>query len=81
MGRSRDWRRAQRARIIARTERYMRVVRYFNREYYDQHPEEVRAEVCKRARTRHPCSLSCCGNPRRWFSGQSRLTMQERRAR
>jgi hypothetical protein len=26
------------------------------------------------------CSLSCCGNQRRWTKGQKRLTMQERRA-
>lgn len=27
------------------------------------------------------CSLSCCGNPRRWQKGGERLTMQERRVR
>jgi hypothetical protein len=26
------------------------------------------------------CSLSCCGNQRRWAKGDDRLTMQERRA-
>ena len=25
------------------------------------------------------CSLRCCGNPRRWEKGSSRLTIQERR--
>lgn len=25
------------------------------------------------------CSGPCCGNPRRWFDGAERLTMQERR--
>ena len=26
------------------------------------------------------CSGPCCGNPRRWFKGSERITMQERRA-
>lgn len=25
------------------------------------------------------CSLSCCGNPRKWGKGRERLTVQERR--
>jgi hypothetical protein len=35
--------------------------------------------VRKNATTPHPCSNACCGNPRRWFSGDEALTMQERR--
>lgn len=25
------------------------------------------------------CSSFCCGNPRRWFKGNDKITMQERR--
>lgn len=25
------------------------------------------------------CSWSCCGNPRRWFKGKEKLTIQERK--
>lgn len=31
------------------------------------------------ARTPHMCSGPCCGNPRKWFGGKNKLTMQERR--
>ena len=29
--------------------------------------------------TPHPCSCAMCGNPRRFFKGKDKLTMQERR--
>jgi hypothetical protein len=71
VGRSRDWRRAQRERAIERTYRWMKA--------YGLNTDEAR--VRRRAATPHPCSGACCGNPRRWWSGDGALTMQERRAR
>jgi len=35
--------------------------------------------VGKMAATPHPCSGMCCGNPRRHYKGEGRLTMQEKR--
>jgi hypothetical protein len=31
-------------------------------------------------KTRKPCSCAMCGNPRKYFKGKDKLTMQERRA-
>lgn len=38
------------------------------------------AAVGFNAKTPHVCSGPCCGNPRRWFGGDEKITMQERRA-
>ena len=40
-------------------------------------PAEARARIVRAATTPHPCSGSCCGNPRRWWDGDARLTRQE----
>jgi hypothetical protein len=80
MGRSRDWRRAQRERVIARTTRRMKDSGWFYPRYELWDADEARARICRAATTPHPCSRHCCGNPRRWFDGVERLTMQERRA-
>ena len=36
--------------------------------------------IGKVARTRTPCSLWCCGNPRHWWKTKDALTVQERQA-
>ena len=35
--------------------------------------------VGKRAHTPKACSCHCCGNPRKFFKGKEKITMQERR--
>jgi hypothetical protein len=77
MKRTRDWRRAQRERIIARTERWMRSHGWFTTPYKRWDDEEARRHVRVNARTPHPCSSHCCGNPRKWFGTK---TLQEVRA-
>lgn len=32
-----------------------------------------------RAHSPQMCSCTCCGNPRKWYKGKDRITMQERR--
>jgi hypothetical protein len=57
------------------------------KEHLNQHYRDMRCpcvtEGRRRARFKEQpqlCSRECCGNPRRWFSGNSRFTMQELRA-
>lgn len=70
--RSLSYRRHERQKALARA--YAKAALYLidggNREKW----------VRRAAATPHPCSNFCCGNPRRHFSGDEALTMQERRA-
>lgn len=74
--RDRSWRRSQRDRAIAR------VIRdhYFLRPQYQWDEEQRQIAIRQRAVTPQPCSNYCCGNPRRWFGGFDRITLQEHRA-
>lgn len=75
--RTRAWRRFQRERILEKTFRMLRSNHMLDPRYWVQNDIIVYSR--KRAKTAHPCSKACCGNPRRWCSGQERFTMQERR--
>ena len=66
MARTRDERRALAERIIARSVRHIPWAEWIHHHRF--------------AKTRKPCSCWMCGNPRRFFAGKERLTMQERRA-
>jgi hypothetical protein len=66
--RGRAWRRAQWEAMKARA-----------RSFYGGISDERFVGLA--ATTPHPCSGPCCGNPRRWFGGDERITMQERRAK
>ena len=52
-------------------------VRYYYMYWYDLDDVPTPRQNGINARTKHPCSGACCGNPRRHFG---ELTMQERRA-
>ena len=74
--RTRDWRRYQRTKTIARVEQWL-----YDWEFHTYEPDERRETARERARKRHqqPAQCSCwmCGNPRKWLGER---TMQERRA-
>ncbi len=72
--RDRNWRRAQRDRAIARVDRDHI---HLNSKFLQVSSEDRRAMLCRAAITPHPCSRYCCGNPRRHFDGDSRLSRQE----
>lgn len=75
--RDRNWRRGQRDRAY---ERAIRKNKWLWEEHFWGSDEERHVAARKAARTRKPCSRYCCGNPRRHWDGDSRLTMQEHRA-
>lgn len=64
--RNRNWRRTQRASAIARARIRARLFNIDSEKW-----------VHRSAVTPHPCSGSCCGNPRKWNGD---VTMEERRA-
>jgi hypothetical protein len=68
--RDRQWRRAQRERVIAR------VRAWTSRDNYGWSgtPEELEIHVRRRAVNPQSCSSYCCGNPRKWFGAS---TLQE----
>ena len=53
------------------------VKRWFDADQMSKHRHD--RAVGKALATPHPCSCECCGNPRRWFTGDEKLTIQERR--
>lgn len=72
--RDRSWRRYQRELAI---ERVAKNHTWLQPEYFWGSEEERHAAICSAATTPHPCSNYCCGNPRKWFDGEARLTRQE----
>jgi hypothetical protein len=58
-----------------------RVKRHIRDTWFMSDPELVHNKkfIGKLANTPHPCSGSCCGNPRRHYKGKDGLTIQERR--
>lgn len=75
--RDRSWRRAQRERAIARVTRNHK---WLQPPFFYGSEEERHEAICRAARTPKPCSRYCCGNPRKWFDGSERLTLQEYKA-
>lgn len=76
--RSRDWRRAQRERAIARAERWMRSYGMFDPRFYRWEDSERNKRVRQNATTPHPCSGHCCGNPRRHTGEETRQEVVSR---
>lgn len=78
--RDRNWRRGQRERIWARAKKRIleRDARWDNG-WWEDHPEDLAAAIGREARTPHPCSRYCCGNPRHHWNGFEKFTMQEHR--
>lgn len=70
--RDRQWRRVQRERVIARTEKWLKSndwCSFLNK-------EEFVKRVRKTAVTPHACSSHCCGNPRKWFGERTRQELK-----
>lgn len=74
--RDRSWRRSQREVAIARAKRDM----LSWDSWYRDDPEGFEVAARRNARTPHPCSRLCCGNPRKWCDGFERLPLAEHRA-
>lgn len=74
--RTKDYRRHQEYRAVARVEGWMRTTNYWGGPS-EIEIEEVRSRAKKRASHPQCCSLSCCGNPRKWWKT---VTRQEERA-
>jgi hypothetical protein len=80
--RDRSWRRGRRELTVARARKRIldRDSRFGGVNWWDDHMDDLAAAAGRAARTPHPCSRYCCGNPRRHWAGFERLTMQEHRA-
>lgn len=81
MRRSEAFRRAQEDRKRAK---YRKVLRTENTKYIiHETPQQIEKRVAKMAITPHPNKCQCCCNPRHstWYSGETRLTLQERRSK
>ena len=76
--RDRSWRRYQRTLAIDRARRHMRDNGFFYHSHSCWTEYDAELAIRKNAITPQPCSLYCCGNPRKWF-GQE--THQEQIAR
>ena len=77
--RDRSWRRGRRELAIARARKRIldRDFRFGGVNWWDDHMNDLAAAAGREARTPHPCSRYCCGNPRRHFDGSERYTRQE----
>ena len=75
-------RRQAEQRVKAKVKRIVRETWYHNPQARaDSSLAENERFVGKMAATRHSCSCRCCGNPRKYFKGDEKLTRQEVRER